>query len=171
MVTSQYQPAKQAGNGSTLAFQFNFKILAATDLVVSKLDTNGVSSGTLVLGVDYTVTFDPIQEVGTVAYTVAPLLNGFSVIERESNNQQQSSLPREGVFPAKTVETMIDKAVMLAQELLQGNVESTSEQSGLYADKPVNGGAMPYYWYSTDRQTYEKWVPAANAWLLMSGGV
>ena len=167
MVTSIYQPAKQSGNGIQLAFDFSFKILAKTDLVVSKLDANGITSGPLTLGTDYTVVFDPVAESGTVTYTVAPVAGGFSVITRVSNEQQQSSLPREGTLPAKTVETMIDKMTMLVQELEQGNVESPSEQYGLYADKPVNGGAMPAYYYSTDRACYEKWVPAAGRWFLL----
>lgn len=117
MLTSEYAPTQQAGNGVIVAFNFSIKILAASDLVVSKIDANGVSSGTLILGTDYTVTFDPIAETGTVTYTVAPVSGGYSLIERSSNDQQQTSLPREGNFPAKTVETMIDKLALRMQEL------------------------------------------------------
>ena len=94
MVTSQYAPVKQAGNSSKVAFDFAFKILAKTDLVVSKISAAGVSSGALTVDSDYTVAFDPVAETGTVTYTVAPVTNGYSVIERTSNDQQQSSLPR-----------------------------------------------------------------------------
>lgn len=168
MVTSEYASVSQQGNGVTLAFNFNFKILATSDLVVSKLDTNGISSGTLILGVDYTVTFDPIAESGTVTYTVAPLSGGFSVIKRSSNDQQQTSLPREGPTPAKTVETMIDKLTLLVQELLAGQTNSALEQSGLYANKPA-APTQALYYYSTDKQVYEKWVPAMSQWILVGG--
>ena len=164
MVISEYQPSKQAGNGVTTAFAFSFKILAATDLVCSKLDANGVNSGTLILGIDYTVTFDPIAESGTVTWVVAPVSGGFSVIARASDNQQETSLPREGAAPAKTTETMIDKVTLLIQEVQVGATETPAEQSGLYANKPVTPTQAVYY-YSTDRKIYEKWVPAIGAWI------
>lgn len=167
MVTSQYAgPTKQAGNGVIVAFNFAFKILAQTDLVVSKLDANGISSGTLILGTDYTVTFDPIAETGTVTYTTAPVSGGYSVIARSSNDQQQTSLPREGPAPAKSIETMIDKVTLLLQELEQLGFQSPLEGSGLYASKPA-APTVPMYWYSTDKQTYEKWIPAAQKWTLL----
>ncbi len=167
MVTSQYTPIKQAGNGVIVAFNFSFKIFAATDLVVSKLDAGGVSSGTLTLGTDYTVSFDPIAETGTVAYTVPVVNGGFSNIARNSNNQQQTSLPREGAMPAKTVETMIDKATMLLQEV-QANAAPTpaAEMSGLYSARPL-APILPVFYTSTDRGSYEKWVPALQRWILL----
>jgi hypothetical protein len=164
MVTSQYQPSIQAGNGATVAFNFSFKILATTDLVVAKTDAAGNSSGTLVLGTDYTVTFDPIAETGTVTYTVAPVSGGFSNISRSSNDQQQTSLPRDGVMPAKTVETMLDKLTMLMQEIAYGQTETPVEASGLYASRPV-APTFAMYYTSTDTGTYEKWVPALGRWI------
>ena len=116
MLNSEYAPIKQAGNGVQTAFSFSFKILAATDLVCQTVNANGVTSGVLTLGVDYTVVFDPIAESGTVTYVVPPVNGGYSLIGRDSNNQQQTSLPREGIVPAKTIELMSDKAMMLLQE-------------------------------------------------------
>ncbi len=168
MVTSNYAPSKQAGNGVIVAFSGAFKILATTDLVVSKLDANGVASGTLILGTDYTVTFDPIAETWTVTYTVAPVNGGFAVVARNSNDQQQTSLPREGPMPAKTVEVMIDKVTMLLQEALYGQSESPLEASGLYASKPATPLVAMYY-YSTDKQIYEKFVPAMGIWITLGG--
>jgi len=168
MVTSTYAPAKQAGNGVIVAFSGSFKILANTDLVVSKLDANGVSSGTLILGTDYTVVFDPIAETWTVTYTSAPVNGGFSVVARDSNNQQQTRLPREGNLPATTVETMIDKLTMLLQEALFGQSESPLELAGLYANKPVTPLVALYY-FSTDKGIYEKWVPAMGIWITVGG--
>lgn len=117
MLTTEYTPVQQLGNGVIVAFNFNFKILAATDLVVSKVNASGVSSGTLVLGSDYTVVFDPVAENGTVTYTVPPVNGGYSLIQRVSNDQQQTRLPREGLMPATTVETMIDKVALRLQEI------------------------------------------------------
>lgn len=164
MVTTDYQPSIQAGNGILVAFNFAFKILATTDLVVAKTDAAGNSSGTLILGTDYTVTFDPIAETGTVTYTVAPVSGGFSQISRDSNNQQQTSLPREGPMPAKTVETMIDKLTLLLQEVAYGQTETPVEASGLWSSRPV-APLFAMYYYGTDTFTYEKWVPAMQRWI------
>lgn len=166
MVTSQYVAAKQAGNGVIVAFNFSFKILATTDLVVSKLNAAGISSGTLILGTDYTVTFDAVAETGTVTYTVAPVSGGFSVIARSSDTTQQTSLPREGNAPAKTTETMIDKAMMISQEIIGASVESFVELSGPYASRPTAPSIACYY-ASLDRGSYEKWVPALSRWILI----
>jgi hypothetical protein len=166
MVTSTYTPISQQGNGVIVAFNFSFKILAQTDLVVSKTDANGNSSGVLTLGTDYTVTFDPIAESGTVTYTVPPVNGGASIIARQSNSQQQTSWPREGNAPAKINETAVDKLTMLLQETQEASIESPYEISGLYANKPT-APSIPIYYYSTDRQSYEKWVPAAGRWFLL----
>ena len=102
MLTSQYASVKQSGNGVIVAFSFSFKILAATDLVVYKIDANGNQSTPLILGTDYTVVFDPIAENGTVTYTLAPVNGGYSLIQRVSDDTQQSRFPREGTAPAAT---------------------------------------------------------------------
>lgn len=165
-VNSIYAPVEQAGNSVTVAFDFSFKIFAATDLLVYKKDANGVQGAVLVLNTDYTVTFDPVAETGTVTYTVAPVTGGSSLIKRSSNDQQQTSLQREGNMPAKTLETMLDKMMMLIQEILFGSSESPLELSGTYAAKPATP-ALACYYYSTDRGSYEKWVPAAQRWFLL----
>lgn len=164
MVTSSYTPSKQAGNGVTVAFSGSFKILAATDLVVSKLDANGNSSGTLILGTDYTVTFDPIAETWTVTFTTAPVSGGFAVIARASNVSQQTSLPRESAVPAKTVETMVDKLTLLVQEA-QANAAPPppAYAQGTFAQRPASYPILTMY-YSTDRDSLDIYVPASAKW-------
>lgn len=168
MVTTTYAPARQAGNGVTLAFSGSFKILAPTDLVVSKVDASGNSSGTLILGTDYTVTFDPIAETWTVTYTSAPVTGGFSNVERSSDITQETSLPREGTIPAKTVETMIDKLTMIMQELEASQAESPYELSGLISARPASP-AINMYYYATDQQMYYKFVVAMGVWITLGG--
>lgn len=154
MLISEYSPAKQAGNGIAVSFSFSFKILAVTDIVASKIDANGnVALG--VLGVDYTVAFDPIAETGTVTYTLAPVSGGFSLIARDSDNQQESSLPREGLMPAKTVETMVDKAMMLVQELQAQQLLTASCQIGTLAQLTALAAAnagTPFHCIVTDKR-------------------
>lgn len=117
MLTTQYAPSKQAGNGVTVAFSVSWKILAASDLAVYKIDATGAQGSLLVITTDYTVSFDPIQETATITYVVAPVTGGFAYITRVSDNTQATSLPREGPAPAKSIETMIDKLQAQVQEL------------------------------------------------------
>lgn len=107
-------------NGVTTAFAFNFKILLASDLIVRTKSALGVYSAALTLGVDYSVSFDPNAETGTVTMAVAGATGTFVNILRASNLQQGVRYPRDNNLPAKTTETAIDKLTMIAQELSAG---------------------------------------------------
>jgi hypothetical protein len=233
---------EQAGNGTKVAFDFAFKILAATDLVVRKKSALGVYTAALTLNADYTVAFDSAAQTGTVTYTVAPVSGGASNILRASDLTQASVLPVEGTMPAKTVETMSDKLALAIQELKAGlalapafapvpmsrpalYVDTPSDTkglkwqlngdgsymiintvldpdvsqaaaaasavaaaasaasaaaalasatalvaalvpSGLYAARPV-APTLGTYYYSTDRDSLELWVPIAGRWFLL----
>jgi hypothetical protein len=183
MLTTQYAPVKQAGNGVVQSFNFNFKILALTDLKVSKIDALGVPSGTLVYGVDYTATFDPVAETGTVVYTVAPVTNGYSLIERDSDNTQTSSLQREGPLPAKTLETMVDKLTALIQEaqgaiaLLQAAAGGAGVVTKPLADLQalaVAAPTVPFIGVALDEKTIYVYTGnvnlGTNGWWLIGGG-
>lgn len=112
-----YAPVEEAGNGVKVAFDFAFKILAKTDLVVRKKSAAGVYGSVLTVDVDYTVVFDSVAETGTVTYTVAPVNGGASNIQRSSDLTQATVYPREGTLPAKTTETALDKLTLLVQEI------------------------------------------------------
>jgi hypothetical protein len=43
---------------------------------------------------------------------------------------------------------------------------TSTEQSGLFANRPAAPSTILYY-YSTDHDSYEKWVPAAGRWFLL----
>lgn len=166
-VNTKYAPIQQAGNGVTVTFSFAFKIFAATDLAVYAINALGVQGPLLTYNVDYTVVFDPEAETGSVTYIVAPVNNGASLIKRNSDNTQGTRWPRETVTPAKATENAADKLTMLVQEL-QANAAPTpaAELSGTYAARPV-APTLPVYYTSTDRGSYEKWVPALGRWILL----
>lgn len=179
MLTSEYATVKQSGNGVAVAFDFAFKILAASDLVVTKFDANNNQGVPLILGTDYTVVFDPIAETGTVTYTVAPVSGGASNIARVSDNTQQTSLPREGPMPAKTVETMIDKLTMLLQEnqaAIDAAVFSQIFQLfkvGTFAVLDAAAGATPFLAIVTDNRTISVYLGnrglGQNGWTTLGG--
>lgn len=165
-VNSIYVPIKQGGNGINLVFNFAFKIFAKTDLQVYAINANGVTGPLLTLGTDYDVTFDPEAETGAVTYTVAPVSGGYSLIKRNSDDTQGTRYLREAVTPAKATENALDKLTMLVQELRVNSTESPIELSGTYAARPA-APALPVYYTSTDRGSYEKWVPALARWILL----
>lgn len=107
-------------NGVLTAFSFPCKVLAQTDVRVY-LET-AAASGLFTLktiSTHYTIVFDSEAETCTVTFLVAPT-SGFRVgISRETPRTQGTSLDREGRSPAKTIEGMADKAIMLAQEALE----------------------------------------------------
>lgn len=129
-----YAPVEEAGNGVKVAFDFAFKILAKTDLVVRKKSAAGVYGSVLTVDVDYTVVFDSIAETGTVTYTVAPVNGGASNIQRSSDRTQATVYPREGTLPAKTTETALDKLTLLVQEIYYW----LSKRVPAYAAQPSN---------------------------------
>lgn len=135
--TAPTRISKQAGNSSTVAFDFAFKIFAKTDLVVYKVSAAGVY--TLgVVDVDYTVVFDTAAETGTVTYTVAPVTSGFAVIIGSAlPSTQATAIPREGALPAATLRDIVDKLTILVQQ--------HDEKLGRCAIQPltpVNPGAI-----------------------------
>lgn len=127
-VTNLTTEVSEYGNGAKVAFDFAFKILAATDLVVYKELTAGVFTlqnrvETLsdpVVANEYTLDFDTDAEIGTVTYSVA-VLGGASpmrsIIRRATAHTQGTSFPREGNMPGKTVELTHDKAELQIQEI------------------------------------------------------
>ena len=110
--------SKQAGNDVTTAFSGSWKIFAASDLRVEKINAAGVYSGALTNGVDYTVVFDSDAETWTVTYTTAPVSTGYAVIlGTEMPQTQGSNFPREGMTPAATAKNALDKLTVLVQQL------------------------------------------------------
>lgn len=152
------------GNGTKTAFDFAFKILSTSDIAVYKRSAGlagDIYTYTLqTLGTDYTVSFDSDAETGTVTYTTAPVgavapptgngEPGQSIIIGAIAQSQATTLQREGVTPAKTLQNMIDKLTILVQELqekldrapLQPLNPTTPDQ--IVIDAPVDNKLM--YW-------------------------
>jgi len=153
--------AKTAGNGVTTAFDFAFKIFAATDLTCFKISAAGVY--TLgVLNVDYTVAFNTDAETGTVTWTVAPVTNGFSVIIGDVIPQTQATaFPREGITPAASIKNAYDKLTLLVQQLTERVSRAALQPltpvnpTAIDIDVPVNAKGL-------------KWVFTGGRWHIAS---
>lgn len=115
-VASTTATVTTAGNGVRIGFDFAFKIFAASDIVVTNIDSLGVET-TLLLGSDYTLAFDSDAETGTVTLVVATASGASNRIARNTALTQASPLPREGTMPSKTIENMVDKLTLMVQDL------------------------------------------------------
>jgi len=117
-VQNDYLPIREAGDGIEKSFDFQFKIISETDLLVKLADSvTGVLSDALVLNVDYTVAINTITEGGTVTYTTAPPSGQDSFIQRAVALTQNVDIPTNGVFKETQMENALDRIVLMIQQL------------------------------------------------------
>lgn len=159
MLTTEATQISQVTNGITTVFSFSFKILAQTDLVVTRTDANGIVTPG-VLNTDYTVIFDSVAQTGSVTWSVAPP-TGSCLIKRVSDNTQGSTLPREGPMPSATVEKALDKCTALIQETQAALLLSTSAMVGTLAQLTTiaaQNPTIPFLAIVTDSRTIQVYL-------------
>jgi hypothetical protein len=139
-VASSTNRVDYTGNGSTTVFSFTFRIFAASDLVVTKADADGVET-VLTLNTDYTVTGVGSYSGGTV--TISPALSSdYSLtIQRVLPLTQETDLRNQGQFFAETHEDVFDRMSMINQQLQEQldraaklPVTNTADADALVAD-------------------------------------
>ncbi len=106
--------AQYMGNAVSSQFGAPFRYNLVSDLVVQAIVAGVVS--TLNLNVDYTATSGPTDAGGTVTMTTAPAVGTKLRIRRKSARNQADLYPTSGNFPAITVETDLDRAMLIDQE-------------------------------------------------------
>lgn len=98
----------QAGDGVSTVFAFPYKFISASDIKVyvnNALVSTGYTVGT------------PTDTGANITFSVAPANLSTIVILSDPARTQGTSLPSTGPFPAKTVETALDKLTLLVQRL------------------------------------------------------
>lgn len=115
-VSSTQTRVSYSGNGTTTAFAVPFYFLANSDLLVVLRSSTGLET-TQVLNTNYTVTGAGTFAGGTVTMTSAPASGVTVVISRNAPLTQTTDLLPNDRLPAESVETALDKATMLAQQL------------------------------------------------------
>ncbi|HBR1525132.1 TPA: phage tail fiber protein, partial [Klebsiella pneumoniae] len=114
-VSTQVSRNEYTGNGATTQYDFTFRILDKSHLLVQTLDTSE-SIVTLTLGTDYTVTGVNRYNGGKVVLTSA-LPAGYKIsIERSTPVTQESSIRNQGGFFPEIHEDALDKLTMLVQQ-------------------------------------------------------
>lgn len=119
-ITIDYEPLVYQGNSSAQSFTVSWPFFDSSDLVV-KSTTASVTT-TLVLNTDYSVTggrnaTTGLAGTGTVQTTAVPATGTTITITRRTPKVQPSAFAEASAFPSKTVEALLDRAIMVAQEV------------------------------------------------------
>ena len=117
-------------------YTFDYNVELATEVQVQVTD-NGVVSY-LTYGDDYTVVKADAPAVGGTITVTAELTVGAEVVSfRQTGLAQDTSLPNQGPYFAKTVEEALDRITMLAQE--------AARDSALALQYPVGSTAITLF--------------------------
>jgi hypothetical protein len=105
-----------SGDGSTVLFAYNFKILAKSHINVQIKDTDGTIT-TKVLDTDYTVSGEGLATGGSITFTTAPLSTDTVILTRDVPFTQEVDYREGDNFPVQSTENAFDKLTMLCQQL------------------------------------------------------
>lgn len=109
-----------SGTGAQNAFPFNFKVFAASDVLVVQTDASGVEYP-LTLTAQYAVVLNSDQERnpgGTVTLPASLPVSNTLTISSAVPATQGSSIPNMGGFYPKVVEQALDKLTVITQQVL-----------------------------------------------------
>jgi len=108
------------GNGSTTAFPFTFKVFATTDVVVVLTDEDGIETTKTII-THYTVSLNADQDTspgGTVTMLTAPATGELLTLTSNVGNLQPVEITNQGGFYPSVINTALDRAIILIQQLL-----------------------------------------------------
>ena len=112
------------GSGAATVFPFAFKVFAAAEMQVAKLNTTSNVEIILVLNTDYTVQLNGDQN-GTPGGTItlpAVLASGYNLtITSDIANLQPTDLTNQGGFYPEVITDALDRATIQIQQLDQNN--------------------------------------------------
>jgi len=121
-VSSTTSKVSYTGNGLTTAFAVPFYFLEAADLQV--ILRSGTTETVQALTTNYTVTGAGVSSGGTVTMLTAPAAAVTVTIRRNIEATQETDLLPNDRLPAESLETALDKATMLAQQLGEESARS-----------------------------------------------
>jgi len=107
-----------SGDDVTMTFSFPFKIYADTD-ITAYLEVKTTKARTLqVLGVDYSVTINPIAEGGTITFLIAaPATTDWVDMLSNIAYTQPEVIPTDGNLREKSLEDGLDRSVRQIQQV------------------------------------------------------
>jgi hypothetical protein len=109
------------GSGTASTFPFTFKVFAAADLDVVRLNSSTGVESTLVLNSDYSVTLNGDQNSnpgGSITLLAGALATGFTlVITSDIANLQPTDLTNQGGFYPEVITDSLDRATIQIQQI------------------------------------------------------
>lgn len=118
-ISNQTVEQKVSGDGIELVFSFPFKIYEDTDVsVFTELKATGVQTA-MVLGVDYSVTINPVAEGGTITFVLGsvPLSTEWVVMVSNLLYTQTEDIPTDGNLREESLENGLDRIVRQVQQV------------------------------------------------------
>ena len=114
-ISSVINRVDYTGTGSANTYSFTFKVLSASDLLVTEKDTNGVET-TLALTTDYTVTLNA-NGTGSITLVAGNLTIDYTLtIRRVRTLTQATDIRNQGEFFPETHEDAFDHFIMVDQQ-------------------------------------------------------
>lgn len=111
------------GNGTASTFPFTFKVFAAADLDVVRLNTSNGAEAVLVLNSDYSVTLNGDQNSnpgGSITLLAGALATGFKLtITSDIANLQPTDLTNQGGFYPEVITDSFDRSTIQIQQMSQ----------------------------------------------------
>lgn len=168
------------GNGATAIYPYGFKIFSATDLLVTKRDTDDVET-TLVVNTDYTVSGVGVTAGGNVTLTAGNLPTSYALtIRRVRPLTQNTDIRNQGDFFAEIHEDAFDGMVMIdqqQQEELDRSMKIPETITGVSIDLPIPEALKLFRW-NANATALESVTPAdistsvtaVNGSLTLTGG-
>lgn len=107
-----------AGDGSTVNFDIDFKVLSTSDLYVAKKNISTLVVTELELGTHYTVVIDE-DEGATLTMLTAPSINEKLYIYSNAEETQELEIEPDGELPEEDLETAYDKLTILVKQVTE----------------------------------------------------
>lgn len=119
-INDTYLPVKISGDGSTVAFDFDFRVYEEDNLLVSLVDkeTDQITE-VLEYGTDYTVEIEPLtgDPGGTITLDEAPSADYWVLIESNIPDDQPTSFGVDSKLSEKSIERALDRQCRISQQL------------------------------------------------------
>lgn len=151
-VTTTIRRNDYTGNGATATYDFNFPIVAETDLVVTTATTAGVET-VLVLTTNYTVDIDD-DMTGSVTLTAGSLTSGYLItIQGVLPITQPTSIKNQGPYFPSVIEAALDRQTMIIQqqqEELDRCVKGASTDTAALTLPAAATRASKYFGFDSD---------------------
>lgn len=142
---------KVSGDDSTVTFSFPFKIYSDEDISVLLQDKDALTTEDQELGVDFTVTIDPVNEGGTITFIggVVPTSDEWVFMFSGISRTQTVAIPIDGKLREENLENGLDRLCRLIQQIGANSdraltLPATSDLTQIEVPTPEAGKVMKW---------------------------